>query len=315
TFTSLEMHLQKQLAKIQNGVRKFQVHLTDVKPTPELIEKLKEIMSEVELSINTVKEEQRLCFEEYLKEERTCRQEVNAYEKKIENWNLAVKSNSKLPTASTLKVRPPSTSPQRSEPWRSSCRGQVVNMEVWTKHSGQPSYRKEAKLYLPGKTLEEIEQHEDWHQELLSLKDKKRGVENCGNTFMSSVLIEERRRQLEVKLALEEHLRLKREEEEEQRRNRREEEQREMEERQREAAKSIKCFSERVKHLQISETEKTPQNWMSLFSVDGHINRDPSRLIRPTKGWQERMKHIGPSGDGPLLQMFHRAVPSWRQGL
>ena len=51
------------------------------------------------------------------------------------------------------------------------------DLQVWTKHSGQPAYRKEAKLYLPGKTLEEIEQHEDWHQELIYLQDRKREVE------------------------------------------------------------------------------------------------------------------------------------------
>lgn len=45
------------------------------------------------------------------------------------------------------------------------------------------------------------------------------------------------------------------------------------------------------------------------FQMDGHVNRDPSRLIRPTKGWEERMKHVGPSGQGPMLQMFHRYGP------
>lgn len=49
---------------------------------------------------------------------------------------------------------------------------------MWTKHSGQPAYRREAKLYLPGKTAEEIEQHEKWHQELIRLQDKKRKVDN-----------------------------------------------------------------------------------------------------------------------------------------
>lgn len=44
-----------------------------------------------------------------------------------------------------------------------------------------------------------------------------------------------------------------------------------------------------------------------LCQVDSHVSRDPSRLIRNTKGWDERMKHIGPSGGGPLMQMFHRS--------
>lgn len=63
---------------------------------------------------------------------------------------------------------------------------------------------------------------------------------------MISVCQEERRRQLEVKLTIEEQLRLRREEEEEERRRRREEEQKEMEERRKAAAKGIKRFNERV---------------------------------------------------------------------
>lgn len=47
--------------------------------------------------------------------------------------------------------------------------------------------------------------------------------------------------------------------------------------------------------------------FLFLIQVDGHVSRDPSRLTRPTKGWEERMKHIGPSGGGPVLQMFHRS--------
>lgn len=47
---------------------------------------------------------------------------------------------------------------------------------MWTKHSGQPAYREEAKLHLPAKTLEELEQHEDWYQELIYLQDRKREV-------------------------------------------------------------------------------------------------------------------------------------------
>lgn len=48
--------------------------------------------------------------------------------------------------------------------------------KVWTKYSGQPPYRKEASLYLPGKTLEELEQHEDWQRTLIHLQDRKKEV-------------------------------------------------------------------------------------------------------------------------------------------
>uniref|UniRef100_UPI0037E8AABE coiled-coil domain-containing protein 112 n=1 Tax=Semicossyphus pulcher TaxID=241346 RepID=UPI0037E8AABE len=403
-------NLQKQLVKIHNGVRTFQRQLIDVKPTPELIERLKEIMSEVESSINTLKEDQRSCFEELLKEERTCRQEITAYEKKIVNWSLAVEADRpRLHTASTVKTKPPDTElpaeVRALETFLQKNGGpnggwdqydHQAFLKVWTKHSGQPAYRKEAKLYLPGKTSEEIEQHEDWHQELIYLQDRKREAiqrwkaskhqerqtriqsqeeveeaERREKEAKSQAHLhrteeekretarrleewreerrrneeqeeeqrlaeeiqkrrqakEERRRQLEVKLTIEEQLRLRREEEEERERRRREEEQREMDERRREAAMGIKRFNERDLHkveaklqekLQREKEEEERQRRIAAKlkeKVDGQVNRDPSRLTRTTKGWEERMKHIGPSGGGPVLQMFHRAVPSWRQGL
>lgn len=41
--------------------------------------------------------------------------------------------------------------------------------------------------------------------------------------------------------------------------------------------------------------------------MDGHVGRDPTRLTRATKGWEERLKTVGPSGGGPVTQMFHRS--------
>ncbi|KAM9394263.1 coiled-coil domain-containing protein 112 [Pholidichthys leucotaenia] len=402
-----KLNLQKQLAKIHNGVRKFQRHLFDVKPTPELIERLKEIMSEVEMSMSSLKEDQCSRFEEFFKEEKACRQEVTVYEKKIENWSLIVTSNPKLPSAPTVKTK----QQDRDLPAEvraleaflqktGGCYGgwdqhdHQAFLKVWTKHSGRAAYRKEAKLYLPVKTLEDIEQHEDWYQELIYLQDRKRKaiqrwksskqqkrqiriqmetdkaerrekeVRSCFQLHrtekerreMARQLEEwkeekkrkeeeeeeqrlaediqkrrrekeERRRQLEVKLTLEEHLRVRKEEEELAVRRRREKEQREMEERRREAAKGIKRFNERDRHrveaklhekqLKEREEEERQKKIAAKLKekVDGRVRRDHSRLTQPTKGWQERMKHIGPSGGGPVLKMFHRAVPTWRQGL
>ncbi|KAI3372789.1 hypothetical protein L3Q82_023245 [Scortum barcoo] len=395
------MNLQKELVKIHNGVRKFQRQLKDVKPTPELIERLEKIMSEVEISINSLKEQQRSSFEELLKEERTSRQEITAYEKKIENWSLAVRSDPKLPTTPTFKTNPPNrdlpAEVRALEAFLQHTGGPYGGwdqydhqafLKVWTRHSGQPAYRKEAQLYLPGKTLEEIEQHEEWHQELIFLQDRKRKAiqrwkaskqQERQNRIQSQEEAEEaerrekeaksqthqhrteaerreaarrlekwrkekrrkeeweqeqrladeiqkrkrekeeRRRQLEVKLTIEEQLRLRREEEEEQARNRREEEQREMDERRKKAAKGIKRFNERDLHkveaklqekqLKEKEEEERRKRITAKLKdkVDGHVSRDPSRLIRPTKGWEERMKHVGPSGGGPMTVIFHRS--------
>ncbi|KAG7489708.1 hypothetical protein JOB18_018327 [Solea senegalensis] len=400
------INIQKQLVKMHNGVRKFQRQLVDVKPTPQLIERLKEIMSEVEISINTLKEEQRSCYEALLREEKTCRQEVTAYERRIENWSLALKSDPMPPTSHSVKTKPPDSDlpaeVRALEAFLQKTGGPYGGwdqydhqafLKVWTKYSGQPAYRKEASLYLLDKTLEDIEQHEDWHQQLICLQDRKREAiqrwkasknqerqsriqsqeeaerrEKEAKTQVQQHRTEEerretaqqleqwreerrrkaeqeeeqrtleeiqkrrqekeeRRRQLEVKLIIEEELHKKREEDEEQEQWRREEELREMNERRREATKGIKRFNERDLHRveaklqekQLREKEEEERQKRIAVKlkekVDGHVSRDPSRLTRPTKGWEERMKHIGPSGGGPLLQMFHRAVPSWRQGL
>ncbi|XP_024909094.1 coiled-coil domain-containing protein 112 isoform X2 [Cynoglossus semilaevis] len=426
-----KMTLQKQLLKIHHSVRKFQGQLVDVKSTSKLIERLTEIMSEVESSINNLKEEQRSCFEALQKEETICRQEVKAYEKKIENWSMPLKSEPKLAAAPTVKtklldsnlpadVRPLECFLQKSG---GACGGwdqydHQTYIKIWTKYSGQPAYRKEAKLYLPGKTLEEIEQHEEWHHELIYLQDKKRDAiqrwkaskyqesqmgiqsqekserrEKEAKTLVQRQRIEEEkrerahrldewrekkrrkdkeeeeqrvadeimkrrlakvstvdtcewqfkylinyiiplifyqeecRRQVEVKLIIEQQLRLKREEEAEQESWRREEEQREMDKRRREATKGIKLLTERdihkvgaklhEKQLREKEEEEKQKRITAKLKekVEGHISKDPSRLTRPTKGWEERMKNVGPSGGGPSLQIFHRAVPTWRQAL
>ncbi|XP_061880280.1 coiled-coil domain-containing protein 112 isoform X1 [Entelurus aequoreus] len=180
-----KVHLKKQLVRIQNGVREFKQQLANIKPTPNLIEKLKEIMSQVEISISHLKEEQRSCFGELLKEERTCNQEVAAYEKKIENWSITMTSDSKPSTVTTskalvrdlpLEVRALEAFLQKTGGVYGSWEGydHQAFLKVWTKHGGQASFRKEAKVFLPGKSQEEIEEHERWLLELIHLQDKRR---------------------------------------------------------------------------------------------------------------------------------------------
>nr|XP_057926755.1 coiled-coil domain-containing protein 112 [Doryrhamphus excisus] len=396
-----KMHLQKQLVKIQNGVREFKKQLIDMKPTPTLIEKLKEIMSQVEISISNLKEEQRSCFGELLKEERTCAQEVTAYEKKIENWSRSTKSDSKLSAVPTVK----SKSLDRDLPLEvraleaflqktgGVCGGweeydHQVFLKVWTKHRGQASFRKEAKVFLPGKSQEDIEEHERWHQEVIHLQNKRREAiqrwksrkeverqtriqklaemeeaerKKKSSKFQQSKTEEEkklaaqrleewkeakrrkeeqeeekiraervqknriakveRRRHLEAKMTSETSA------EEEDEKIRREEKEKEVEKRRKEATKGIRHLikrdldrvqAKRQEKLQKQKEEEERQERIMMKlkeKVDSHIGRDPSRLVKPTKGWEERLKSAGSSGGGQVHQMFHRAVPSWRQGL
>ena len=57
-----EHKLKQQLGKIRTNISKFQRDLRDVKPSPEFVEKLKEIMEEIENSMMTFKEQQRKVY-------------------------------------------------------------------------------------------------------------------------------------------------------------------------------------------------------------------------------------------------------------
>lgn len=57
-----EQKLKQQLGKIRTNVNKFQRDLQDVKPSPEFVEKLKEIMEEIENSMMAFKEQQRKVY-------------------------------------------------------------------------------------------------------------------------------------------------------------------------------------------------------------------------------------------------------------
>ncbi|KAG7332377.1 hypothetical protein KOW79_004211 [Hemibagrus wyckioides] len=406
------LRVQQQLQKIRNSVYRFQGQLMDVKPSPNLIEKLKDIMSEIEQSINTFKEQQHKSFEELLQEERTCWQEVSAFERKIDSWTLAVKKDGEFPVFQKTKHGMATKTRQEFpvdvlalETFLQQTGGKLGGwdqydhqsfLKVWTKHHGKPSYRSEVKLYLPGKTEEEIRLHEDWYLEMCRLQEKKKAaiqrwrsekqrelearvqhehqVEEAvmkeqevalaeaqrlkqeeerreaalrlevwrkqrkdkqeqeeeerlrEEVMRNRRLKEERRRQQEVKLAVEAHIRERKEEEERRMVEKEEQERAEVEERRRLAADGIKRFQERDLHKletklqerqakEEEQVERLKKQAKRKEKVEGHVSRDPSRLWKPTKGWEERTKEIGPTGGGPVYHMFHRAIPTWRQDL
>ncbi|KAF7695271.1 coiled-coil domain-containing protein 112 isoform X1 [Silurus meridionalis] len=184
------LRVQQQLQKIRNGVYRFQGQLMDVKPTPSLIEKLNDIMTEIENSITIFKEQQHQSFEELLQEERTCWQEICAFENKIDSWALAVKKDMRCPRVQKTKHGISTKTKQEIpievmalETFLQQTGGKLGGwdqydhqsfLKVWTKHHGKPSYRSEVNLYLPGKTEEDIRLHEEWYVEMCRLQEKKK---------------------------------------------------------------------------------------------------------------------------------------------
>ncbi|XP_072272170.1 coiled-coil domain-containing protein 112 [Pyxicephalus adspersus] len=403
-----KMKTQQHLSKIHNHVKRLQLQLKDVKPTPEFVEKLREMMEEVDNAISAFKEEQRILYEDLMKEEKTTFIELTALEKKIEaSFNNLPETSFKTPAKALPDAMLSSQLPEEVvafEKFLQQTGGRLGGwdeydhqsfLKVWTKHKGKPSYLEEALAYLPSRTKEDIQQHEDWYQELLFLEEKKKEAihkwksrKQQEKREMSKVqekakeitefdtqqkeeaqkqkLLEERRkrqleveawkrqkeieaaakleaklkeeeeqqrkqrkerqRQLEVKLIVEEHTRIQKEQEEFLRLEREMREEAEREEKRRIAAMEICRFQDRdqrkieektqekiAKEEEVKEKEKRLAKLKEKVQV--HVDRDPSRVCKPTKGWEERFKNIGPTGTAPLLHIPHRAVPTWRQGL
>ncbi|KAM9250986.1 LOW QUALITY PROTEIN: coiled-coil domain-containing protein 112 [Cariama cristata] len=180
----------QELSKIQNNVKRLKQQLKDVKPTPEFVDKLKEMMEEVETAINVFKEEQRQIYEQLLKEEKTAINELSVFERKVELWVLGSSTTEKV-----LKL--PSARVSADKTMENHLPEEVVEFErflqqtggrqggwddydhqnflkVWAKHKGRLSYIDEALEYLCGRTKEDIEQHDKWYREFLILHERKK---------------------------------------------------------------------------------------------------------------------------------------------
>ncbi|KAM8792842.1 LOW QUALITY PROTEIN: coiled-coil domain-containing protein 112 [Eudromia elegans] len=181
--------LQK-LSKIHTNVKKLQQQLKDVKPTPEFVDKLREVMEEVENAINAFKEEQRQMYEQLLKEEKTAINELSIFEKKVELWALGNSTTEKV-------LRLPSAKVSVDKTLQNHLPEEVVEFErflertggrqggwddydhqhflkVWTKHKGKAPYMDEALEYLSGRTKEDVKQHDKWYREFLVLQERKK---------------------------------------------------------------------------------------------------------------------------------------------
>ncbi|XP_060091565.1 coiled-coil domain-containing protein 112 isoform X2 [Heteronotia binoei] len=403
-----KVKIQQQLTKIHNNVKGLQRQLKDVKLTPEFVDRLKEIMEEIENAINNFKEEQRQIYEGLIREEKTSANELNALERKIEMWTLGASATEKNFRQGKVPVDKENQNNLPNEvleleKFLQQTGGRYgkwdeydhhVFLKLWTKHKGKPSYIEEAYDYFPERKKEDIQQHEKWYQEFLILETrKKESIKNwktkkreerekilapkdSPEKVHSSNLqwektqkqkaeeerkkrfedlekwrrqkaIEhamkqaarlkedeekekkmqrERQRQFHIKLLLEEYGRQKKEQEELVKLEKEKREEAEREERKRTAAEEILKFQERDLHkleLKILEKQMKEEEKMGKEKrlsrlrekVEINVSRDPYRLYKPTKVWEERTKEIGPLSAGPLMHIPHRAVPTWRQGL
>ncbi|NXD89944.1 CC112 protein, partial [Chaetorhynchus papuensis] len=180
----------QQLLKIQNSVKRLQQQLKDVKPMPEFVDKIKEMMEEIENAINAFKEEQRQIYQQLLKEEKAAINELSLFERKVELWVLG------SPTAEKV-LKLPSARVTVDKTLENHLPEEVIEFErflqrtggrqggwddydhqnflkIRTKYRGRLSYMDEALEYLSGRTKEDIEQHDKWYQEFVILHERKK---------------------------------------------------------------------------------------------------------------------------------------------
>ncbi|NXY20289.1 CC112 protein, partial [Atrichornis clamosus] len=179
-----------QLSKIRNNVKRLQQQLKDVKPTPEFVDKIKEMMEEIENAINAFKEGQRQIYQQLLKEEKAAINELSLFERKVELWALGSSTAEKPLKLSSARVTVDKTLEnhlpeeiveferflQRTGGWQGGWDDYDHQnfLKVRTKYRGRLSYMDEALEYLSGRTKEDIEQHDKWYQEFLILHERKK---------------------------------------------------------------------------------------------------------------------------------------------
>ncbi|XP_045693962.1 coiled-coil domain-containing protein 112 isoform X2 [Phyllostomus hastatus] len=369
--------IQQQLAKIHNNVKKLQHQLKDVKPTPDFVEKLREMMEEIENAINTFKEEQRLIYEELIKEEKTTKNELSTISRKIDTWALGSSETEETFRAMSSKVPvdkvTPSTLPEevvdfekflqqtggRQGGWDDFDHQNFV--KVRNKHKGKPTFMGEVLEHLPGRTHDEVQQHEKWYQKFLALEERKKEsiqnwkakkqqkkeqifklkekAENIPMLFHNKqednqkqkeeqrkkkLAVEAWRKQKSIEMSMKYASQLKEEEEKEKRQQKERQRQFKLKlllenytQQKKEQEEFLRLEKEKREKTEKAEKRKIAADEISRFQerVENNVSRDPSRLYKPTKGWEERTKKIGPTGSGPLLRIPHRAIPTWRQGV
>lgn len=178
--------LKQQLGKIRANVNKFQRDLQDVKPSPEFVEKLKEIMEEIENSMMTFKEQQRKIYDELMHEERTCLQEVAAMEKKFDSWSqlpapaTAAVDVKKAAGAITVSLPPAVAAFERFLAQTGGHSGgwddydQQLFLKLKSKHKNHEAFMRAAGSEIPGRSIDDVRQHDEWYSEYLILKESKK---------------------------------------------------------------------------------------------------------------------------------------------
>ncbi|XP_014664093.1 PREDICTED: coiled-coil domain-containing protein 112-like [Priapulus caudatus] len=397
---------EKQLLHVKFNIKQFKNELQHLKPTPQFVETLRNVMEEVESAITNAKQQQRQIQESLNEEENVLSLEIEAIEKRVDSWRQYLGHASEGGAISSHPQRQPAMrqESQANKP------AEVEQFDIYAQQHGglyggwdeqdhrlfvhlfnrlkdKDKLAQEMIRHIPCFTTEELQQHISWYETFLQLQEskklaiaswrKQKQIENRQEIDVVQEKTEapvakdmakkeqerrektkkieewkakckeideeqkhqkcieddkkmhaqekERDRQRRLK-ALALQYKTKKQENEEWQRRLEHEEQHLVNTRQILAAEEIARFRERDQklHQKRIEQEKLKQRAVQQKEdrlaklkqkVAVTIEKDPTRLYQPTKGWVERTKRVGPSGDAKPMSLPHRAIPSWRHGV
>ncbi|KAJ7348752.1 hypothetical protein OS493_039278 [Desmophyllum pertusum] len=143
-------------------------------------------MEEIENSMMTFKEQQRKVYDELLREERTSLQEVSAMEKKFESWSqlpapaTAAADVKKAAGAMTVSLPPAVAAFERFLAQTGGHRGgwddydHQLFLKLKCKHKNHEAFMRAAGSGIPGRSVDDVRQHDEWYSEYLILKESKK---------------------------------------------------------------------------------------------------------------------------------------------
>ncbi|CAF3472942.1 unnamed protein product [Rotaria sordida] len=190
-FNAEKRRIQQHLQRISQSVRSFSKDVRHLKPDLTMVNKIRNSIEEIEQTIYASKEASRLKYEELIGEERLLSNEVQALNDKIELWSK------QRPGQQRSDSVPPSGSARKFDTSNSNLLPEIIEydrfllehggttgnwdeydhgtfLRIRNKYKGEDKFIDDCIGFLPTKTRDQIQEHEKWYRQFLSISNKRR---------------------------------------------------------------------------------------------------------------------------------------------
>ncbi|CAF4249611.1 unnamed protein product, partial [Adineta steineri] len=190
-FNAEKRRIQQHLERVNQNIRSFSKDVRHLKPDLTMVNKIRNTIEEIEQTIYTSKEASRLKYEELIAEERLLSNEVQALSDKIDLWST------QRPGQQRNESVPPPSSARKFDNSNSNLLPEIIEydrflleqggmtgnwddydhgtfLRIRNKYKGQDKFIDDCIGFLPTKTRDQINEHEQWYRQFLSISNKRR---------------------------------------------------------------------------------------------------------------------------------------------